>query len=86
MKRDSSLRKPTASRERAGSKKRRLAPFGMTVGEHSGEGTRRGGCPYEIKRAGRDAGATREKERRCRRVWRDTTCNWPHRLLMDSVL
>jgi len=31
-KRDSSLRKPTGSQERAGKKKRRLAPFGMTVG------------------------------------------------------
>jgi hypothetical protein len=29
-KRDSSLRKPTASQERSGKKKRRLAPFGMT--------------------------------------------------------
>ena len=30
-KRDSSLRRPTASQERSGKKKRRPAPFGMTV-------------------------------------------------------
>jgi hypothetical protein len=30
-KRDSSLRKPTVSQERTGKKKRRLAPFGMTL-------------------------------------------------------
>jgi hypothetical protein len=35
-KRDSSLRRPTASRERSGKKKRRPAPFGMTVGRQVG--------------------------------------------------
>jgi len=39
-KRDSSLRKPTASQERGGKKKRRLASFGMTggVAETGGKG------------------------------------------------
>ncbi len=48
VKRDSSLRRPTASQERGGKKKPRLAPFEMTDGGMNGMEEKRGGR-YTIK-------------------------------------
>ena len=67
-KRDSSLRKPTASQERGGKKRRRLAPFGMT-GEGGSEKVRPSRCgglgmtKAEEGIASKDAGATKARSR-----------------------
>jgi hypothetical protein len=63
-KRDSSLRKPTASQEQAGEKRRRPAPFGMTVGCGGTESAPQG--VWWLERADTSAGGNRwVKKRAC---------------------